>query len=261
MNIKCYKLVGKPTIKIIPAVVILLLLSACATTQPNEEVDPDPIEPVNRTSYDFNDTLDKALLKPIAETYVTITPQPVRNSVTNFFNNISYLNVVLNALLQGKFDQAMSDFLRVLYNTTFGVAGLFDVSTAWGAPRHQEDFGQTLATWGVDQGAYLYIPLAGPDTVRNLPDRATSTLLNPLTYVTSTLLFPLSALNLINTRAELLDETNIRDEAAVDPYTFTREAYLQRRDFLIHDGNPPIEGYDDIFDDGDDSAGGSLSIE
>ncbi len=261
MDIKPYKPIISQVAKLFPALVALLLLSACATTQPTEEANVDPIEPANRTFYSINETLDEALLKPIAETYVAVTPEPVRVSVTNFFNNISYLNVVLNAILQGKFDQAMSDFLRVLYNTTFGIAGLFDVSTAWGAPIHQEDFGQTLASWGVEQGAYLYIPLAGPDTVRNLPDRGTSMLTNPLTYVSSTLLLPLAALNLINTRADLLDETNIRDEAALDPYTFTREAYLQRRQYLIHDGNPPIEGYDDIFDDDDDSADGSLVIE
>lgn len=256
MDIRAYKSVSR-----LFTVLLLLFLSACATTHEGGEPNVDPVEPVNRLSYDLNETLDQTLLKPIAETYVAVTPQPVRNSVTNFFDNIAYLNVVLHSFLQGKFDQGMQDLLRVLYNSTLGVAGLFDVGTAWGLPENREDFGQTLAAWGFEPGAYLYIPLGGPDTTRNLPNRVTSTLLNPLTYINSTVLFPLTALNLINTRAELLDETNIRDEAAVDPYTFTREAYLQQRQYLIHDGNPPIEGYDDIFDEANDSDGSTLVIE
>ncbi|MCG8377906.1 MAG: VacJ family lipoprotein, partial [Proteobacteria bacterium] len=164
-------------------------------------------------------------------------------------DNISYLNVILNLLLQGKFDDAIAGSLRFVYNSTLGVAGLFDISSQWGVKARDEDFGQTLAVWGADEGAYVYVPLRGPNTVRNLPDFVTSWLLNPLTYVTSTVLFPLSAISAVNTRANLLDETNIRDEAAVDPYTFTREAYLQQRNYLIHDGNPPAEGYDDIFDE------------
>lgn len=223
--------------------------AGCATNQAQTGAgDPDELEPANRVSYTFNDTLDRALLKPIAEVYADYTPEVARTGVTNFFDNLSYLNVVLNTFLQGKFDQGIADTLRFLYNSTFGIAGLFDVSTPIGMPAHDEDFGQTLAVWGVDQGSYLYIPVQGPNTVRNLPDYATSALLNPLTYVTGTILFPLTALNIINKRANLLEETNIRDEAAVDPYIFTREAYLQQRRFKIYDGNPPVEGYDDIFD-------------
>ena len=225
----------------------ICITSGCATTQTGAG-DPDQLEPANRASYSFTDTLDRAVIKPIAETYAENTPETVRTGVTNFFDNLSYLNVALNSFLQGKFDQGISDTLRFLYNSTFGIGGLFDISTPIGMPAHNEDFGQTLAVWGVGQGSYLYIPVQGPNTVRNLPDYATSILLNPLTYVTSAVLFPLTAINIINKRANLLEETNIRDEAAVDPYIFTREAYLQRRLFLIHDGNPPVEGYEDIFD-------------
>ena len=227
------------------------LASGCATTQTQDTYgDPDPLEPANRVSYSFSDTLDRALVKPVAEVYADHTPELVRTGITNFFDNLSYLNVVLNSFLQGKFDQGISDSLRFLYNSTFGIGGLFDVSTPIGMPTHNEDFGQTLAVWGMGEGSYLFIPVSGPNTVSNLPDFVTSALLNPLTYVTGTVLFPLTAINIINKRANLLEETNIRDEAAVDPYVFTREAYLQQRKFLIHDGNPPVEGYDDIFDDG-----------
>lgn len=229
---------------------VIGLLTACATAPAGNGngVTPDPLETPNRVSYDFNETLDRHLIRPVAETYVDVTPEPVRKGVTNFFNNITYLNVILNTLLQGKFDQAIAGSLRFLYNSTFGLGGLYDISTEWGVPAGNEDFGQTLAVWGFDQGAYLYIPLLGPNTVRNTPDYATSILLNPLTYVTGAVLFPLTAANIINTRANLLDETRIRDEAAVDPYTFTREAYLQQRNYHIHDGNPPVEGYDSIFE-------------
>lgn len=242
------------------------LTTGCATTRSADEsqVTADPLESPNRVFFDINETLDKHLLKPVAESYVAITPEPVRKSITNFFDNISYLNVILNLLLQGKFDDAVAGSLRFVYNSTFGVAGLFDISSDWGVREQDEDFGQTLAVWGFDHGAYLYVPLQGPNTMRSLPNIVTSYLLNPLTYVTSTVLFPLSALSTINKRANLLDETNIRDEAAVDPYTFTREAYLQQRNYLIHDGNPPAEGYDDIFDEdlgGSGEGDGVLVIE
>lgn len=238
------------TIKILLVLMVVGIVSGCATTQtqPTGPGDPDQLEPVNRASYSFNDTLDRTLLKPVAQVYADYTPEVARTGVTNFFDNLSYLNVVLNSFLQGKFDQGIADSLRFVYNSTFGIGGLFDVSTPIGMPAHDEDFGQTLAVWGVEQGSYLYIPVQGPNTMRNLPDYATSALLNPLTYVTGAVLFPLTAINVINKRANLLEETNIRDEAAVDPYIFTREAYLQQRRYKIYDGHPPVEGYDDIFD-------------
>jgi phospholipid-binding lipoprotein MlaA len=229
---------------------LLSIVAGCATTQTSEGVvDNDPIEPTNRVFFDVNETLDKHLMKPVAEIYVSITPTVVRTSITNFFDNLTYLNVILNDFLQGKFDQGITDMLRFTYNSTFGIAGLFDVSTGAGMPANDEDFGQTLAVWGVDSGAYLYIPLMGPNTVRDTTDFVPSTLLNPFFYITSTILFPISALDAINTRANLLKASNLRDEAAIDPYAFTREAYLQQREYLIYDGNPPVTGYDDIFND------------
>ena len=238
---------------------VIALTTGCATTRIEGEV--DPIEPANRVFFNINETLDKHLLKPVAETYANITPRPVRTSITNFFDNLTYLNVVLNAFLQGKLDQGLSDTTRFLFNSTFGIAGLFDVATPMGLPEHEEDFGQTMAVWGVGEGAYLYLPLNGPNTISNTPDFVTSTLLNPLFYITSTILYPVSALNAINKRANLLEATNIRDEAAIDTYTFTREAYLQQRNYLNHDGNPPVTGYDDIFnDDGTDDESGVLMI-
>lgn len=240
---------------------IVVIGSGCASTQIKGSSDNDTLEPVNRVSYNFNETLDQYILKPIAEPYAKYTPEVYRSGITNFFDNLTYLNVVLNSFLQGKFGQGFSDATRFIVNSTIGFAGLNDIATPMGLEKHNEDLGQTLAIWGVDQGSYLYIPLGGPNTIRDVPDIATSTLLNPLTYITSAILFPISALNIINTRANLLEATNIRDEAAVEPYSFTREAYLQQRENLIYDGSPPIEGYDDIFDDTGDSDSNSLSIE
>lgn len=252
-------------ILMIKTFIVLLMVSVatgCATTPDNI----DPLEPANRASYSFNEALDRALLKPVAETYAEYTPELAQAGITNFFDNLTYLNVVLNSFLQGKIDQGLSDATRFLFNSTIGLLGLVDVGTAVGLPAHNEDFGQTLATWGFDEGSYLYIPVGGPNTTRNLPNYATSFFLNPLSYATGAILFPLTAVGVINKRANLLESTRIRDEAAVDPYAFTREAYLQKRRFLIYDGNPPVEGYDDIFDLENGGAGeggesGTLIIE
>ncbi|MGH8120402.1 MAG: MlaA family lipoprotein [Gammaproteobacteria bacterium] len=235
--------------KIILTSLFLCMLSGCATTQTTDGA-ADPLQPANRVGYSINDTLDLALLKPIAETYEKAIPQLLRTGITNFFDNLNYLNVILNSFLQGKIDQGLSDVSRFVFNSTIGLGGLVDVSTVMGLPAHDEDLGQTFAVWGFGQGAYFYLPVEGPHTASTLPDIVVSALLNPLTYVTSAILFPLAALNIINERANLLEATNIRDEAAVDPYIFTREAYLQRRKYLIYDGNPPPEGYDDIFQNG-----------
>ena len=256
-------------IKVLPIIFALLLVSlasGCASTQTNGvETNNDTLEPVNRASFNLNETLDKYILKPIAEPYAKYTPEIYRSGITNFFNNLTYLNVVLHSFLQGKFEQGFSGLTRFVVNSTIGIGGLNDIATPMGLPKHNEDFGQTLATWGVGQGSYLVLPLNGPNTVRNSPDMVTSTLLNPFFYISSAILWPISALNIINTRANLLDDTNIRDEAAIEPYTFTREAYLQHRENLIYDGNPPVEGYDDIFDfddaDNSSSAGATLNIE
>ncbi|MCI0400197.1 MAG: VacJ family lipoprotein [Gammaproteobacteria bacterium] len=206
----------------------------------------DPLESVNRPVYNFNDTLDKAILEPIAKGYVEITPRLVRTGITNIYENAAYLNVILNDILQGKFEQAGADFTRFVFNTTLGLAGLVDIGTAVGLEKHEEDFGQTLAKWGSGEGAYLVIPLLGPNTVRDTPDYGTALVTNPLFYVSiaNAILIPVAAVGIINKRANLLDATRLRDEAAVDPYTFTREAYRQRRAFLIYDGHPPAEHYD-----------------
>ena len=254
-------------LKILKQIIFLALfcvLVGCATTQTTDKyTKDDSLEPANRVFFDVSETIDQALIKPVAEIYADVIPNFIRTSITNFFENLAYLNVILNDLLQGKINQGLSDVVRFVANSTMGIGGLFDVATPMGLPENDEDFGQTLAVWGVDEGSYLYLPFLGPNTVRDSTDYVPSMLLNPFFYLSSTILFPVTAINAINKRANLLEASNIRDEAAVDPYSFTREAHLQQREYLIHDGNPPITGYDDIFSVGDEQNDGSgiLKIE
>ncbi len=227
------------------------LVTGCASNQTIDgEVNPDPYEDTNRSFYKFNDALDRHIMTPVAKNYVKVTPEPVRDGVTNFFDNLEYLNVILHSFLQGKLGQGISDVTRFVVNSTVGIGGLLDVATSMGLKENDEDLGQTLAVWGLDPGVYLYIPFLGPYTARNSPDVASSYFTNPFTYISTIFLLPVSALNLINDRANLLEASEFVEEASIDPYSFTREAYLQQRRYLIHDGNPPSEGYDDIFEIG-----------
>ena len=232
------------------------LLVACSTTPVIDDskiIDStDPFEDANRSMYSFNDSLDIHIMKPIASTYVDITPAAFRGRVTNFFDNVGYINVFLNSSLQGKLDQSLSDLFRFIFNSTLGIAGLFDVATYMGLDEHEEDLGQTFAVWGSSQGPYLYLPALGPNSVRDAPDLVSSYLLDPLSYVTLTISLPVAFLDFVNTRANFLSASDFRDSAAIDPYSFTREAYLQSRRNLIYDGNPPAESFDDFFDFEDD---------
>ncbi|MDT8428732.1 MAG: VacJ family lipoprotein [Pseudomonadales bacterium] len=232
--------------------VFLSVITAACTSIPSEDSrqsgTTDPLEEVNRLSYALTEEVDNYVLKPMAQTHTRYTPGLIRSGITNFFNNLFYPNVILNSLLQGKIQQTFSDASRFIVNTTAGLGGVLDVGSPIGLPAHDEDFGQTLAVWGVGQGAYLYLPLLGPGSARELPDRLVSTYLNPLIYIDFSIAFPLGLVYAVNRRANLLRETTLRDESAVDPYSFTREAYLQQRQFLIHDGDPPTTEYESLFD-------------
>lgn len=240
---------------------VFLVLSGCQTGASRES--SDPLEGINRPIYGFNDGLDKNILQPIAKGYVAITPKPVRKGVSNFFSNLTYINVILNDVLQGKFAQGLDDTARFVINSTVGIGGIFNPA-GHSLPKHNEDFGQTLGTWGAGEGVYLNLPLLGPSSTRDAPGIVTSTLTNPLTYFAFAISAPITAVNVINTRANLLDASKFRDDAALDPYAFTREAYRQHRTSLIYDGNPPVEEFDDFFDEEEEGAGadeGSLIIE
>ena len=240
---------------LLPIVLLVLGVAAGCATSEDARIDGDPLEPTNRDIYDFNDAVDRNVIKPVAEGYAAITPDFFRTGVSNFFDNVSYLNVILNDLLQLKLLQFLSDSGRFIVNSTIGIGGLFDPATPIGLAENNEDLGQTFGVWGAEEGAYLTLPLIGPNAVRDAPDLPVSILLNPLTYLGAPITVPLGILNAVNTRANLLDATDFRDQAALDPYTFVREAYRQRREYLIYDGNPPSDGFDEFIeeDSGSDS--------
>lgn len=228
---------------------IVLIALLCAGCAHNSTVAKpyDPFEDANRSVYDFNQGVDRYVLGPVASGYSAVTPGFFRQGVDNFFNNASYPNVIVNDLLQGKLGQGLADTGRFLINTTVGVLGLFDVAQYVGLKSNDEDLGQTLAVWGANSGAYLELPGLGPNYVRDTADLPIAYATNVLTYtVQSSVAWPLTVLYVINKRAMLDDVVRLREEAALDPYVFTRTAYTQLRTQLIHDGAPPL---DDLYDE------------
>lgn len=220
------------------AVVCLLGAAGCASL-PTEELDPaDPHERFNRAMYEFNDDLDRAVLKPVATAYTDALPQAVRTGISNFFDNLTYLNTTLNSFMQGKVKQGTSDLGRFIVNTTIGIAGMFDVATYMGLEKHDEDFGQTLAVWGVKDDQYLMYPLLGPSSVRDTGGIIFGMLTNPVFYAAAPVAVPLGILQGVDLRARKEGFVRFRNEAALDPYLFTRDSYLQHREFQILDGKP-----------------------
>lgn len=216
----------------------LLGLSGCSSVPAQQ----DSFEPLNRRVDRFNDRLDRAVMKPVAHAYLRVTSKPIRLAISNVFANAGYPAVIVNDWLQGKGQQGVQDMTRLVLNSTVGVLGLFDVASGVGLPAHDEDFGQTLGVWGLRRDAYIVVPFVGPNTVLNLPNFAVAGALNGLSYITdSGLSLPLMALKIIDKRAQLDDLTRLRDTASLDAYSFTRDSYLQRRQFLLYDGNPPLE--------------------
>lgn len=223
---------------------LLVVLSGCAATSNNPR---DPLEGLNRGVYHFNDVVDNLFVKPAAIVYKGVVPQIARTGVSNFFSNINDVIVALNNLLQGKFTQAVSDVGRILVNTTAGLLGVIDVATEIGLEKHNEDFGQTLGWWGVADGPYLVLPFIGPSSFRDGIGWLADFYTDPITYVDpSRDRNILWGTRLVNRRSELLDTEEIVKTAALDPYEFIRDAYLQRRRSLVYDGNPPPDKDDDI---------------
>ena len=226
----------------------ILLLSACATTNSSVEAN-DPFEGYNRAVYAFNTTVDKAIIKPVAKGYDAVLPDPIQMGVSNFFSNLNEITVILNDLLQLKFGQAVDDTGRFLLNSTVGFAGIFDVAGHAGHTGHDEDFGQTLGVWGVEPGAYTVLPFFGPRNVRDSFGLVGDILTDPVTYVDDVgARNALTALKVIDSRANLLGVQKVLDEAAMDEYSYVRDAYIQRRQNLVYDGNPPEEDFD-VFED------------
>lgn len=224
--------------KIRPFLVIFCvsILSACATVGSG---DPrDPLEGFNRGVFEFNEVLDGAIFDPVSKVYQFITPEIVDTGITNAFSNLGEISVIANDILQFKFSQAVSDFARFLINSTLGLAGFFDVSTAIGLEKHNEDFGQTLATWGVGAGPYIMVPFFGPSSLRDATGFAVDAgLLNPLFYIDDELTRAgLLTLNYVDFKSDLSSTGNLLEEAALDKYEFIKNAYFDRRETLINDG-------------------------
>jgi phospholipid-binding lipoprotein MlaA len=219
---------------------------------PSEYRDPrDPWQPFNRAVFRFNTDFDNAFLKPTAQAYQFITPEPLDEGITNFFNNIADATSAVNNVLQFKLSRAGSDVGRVFVNTTVGFVGFFDVASNVGLPSYKEDFGQTLGYWGFGAGPYFVIPILGPSTVRDTFGLAGDIVLDPFFNLEEDEIYwGFVTLRVVDRRADLLVAGELVDEAAIDLYTFVRDAYLQRRQNLVHDGNPP-ESDDDavIWDD------------
>jgi phospholipid-binding lipoprotein MlaA len=233
------------------AVIALLLLglAGCASA-PGRTTEKDPWEKFNRKMFKFNDTLDHYALKPVATGYKKVTPSWFRTGVGNFFANVDQPVTVVNELLQGKPKQSGLGACRFLVNTVFGVGGLFDVAGRMGLPADNEDFGQTLAVWGMPSGPYLVLPILGPTTLRDGPARTLDYVGNALHYVDLNTVeeLGLHAFSIVDTRARLLG-TDSTLESAYDKYGIVHSAWIQRREYLIFDGNPPEPSLEDVPDD------------
>ena len=221
--------------------VMLLAAGGCATIPPNAGNNPaDPFERLNRHVYVFNDRFDRAIAQPVARGYVKVLPQPVRNCVSNIFANVGEVGNIVNATLQFRPGYVATDVGRLLINSTAGLLGCFDVARGMGWERNRQDFGLTMGKLGLPPGPYLVLPFLGPSNVRDaigeVPDYYTDPVrfVNPATdyYIVYTTRF-------VDRRAQYLDASNLVDEAALDPYAFLRDGYLQRRRSRIFDGNPP----------------------
>jgi phospholipid-binding lipoprotein MlaA len=218
---------------IITSIVLALMLTGCAS-QGNK----DPLESLNRGIYKFNDTVDKAAVKPVAGAYKAVMPPFVRSGVNNFFSNLNTFVSAINNLLQFKFGNAFSEAGRFVINSTFGIAGVIDLASMDKVEKHTEDFGQTLGRWGAGNGAYLVLPFLGPSTLRDTAGLIVDTVaFDPITYVDDPRTRnQLRLLELIDKRAQYLPGSDLLDEAALDPYVFMRDAYMQRRASQDNDG-------------------------
>lgn len=224
-------------------VVFLLLfaLTGCAAKNGTYgDNSHDPWEGFNRSMFSFNEGLDRAVIKPVARGYEAVVPTPINTVITNFFNNIGDLMVCVNNLLQGKLRDSASDLGRVALNSTLGIAGLIDVATGMTLEKHNEDFGQTFARWGFGEGPFVVLPFFGPSTVRDTFGLAADLPLDPVSWVSPDVVrFSAAGVRLVDTRADLFSAEKVAEAGAIDRYSYLRDAYLQRRQYLIYDGHPP----------------------
>ncbi len=258
-----YNLIGKNPSRY-ALMVLMLFVSACSQTttkntaeilhspsainEENKDKVKDPYEAFNRGIYNINSDFDKSLLKTFAKAYITITPEVVDDSITNFFLNIEDIATAFNNLLQLKPVKAFDDSKRVLVNTTLGIGGLFDAATPMGIEKHDEDFGQTLAFWGVPSGPYVMFPVLGPSTLRDATAKLTVDRLTNLTSYSDKSIYFFVTKNL-DKRADLLSTEEAFKDISDDPYIAVREAWLQRRDYLLRDGEIDEQSETDLIDE------------
>ena len=220
--------------KIVSVALLLILHSYAYAEEHNPEANLDPWKKINQVTHRFNDSADKYVLKPIAKGYVKIAPSPIRRGIKNFFGNLGDVNNGVNNLLQGKPSASASDFFRLVINTTLGIGGLFDPATGLGFAKHNESFAQTFAVWGVPKGPYVVVPLLGPSTLTDALLKPLNLRVDPVRY-----LYPVNhrnslfAVRVVDERAGLLAAERV---VFGDRYIFFREAYLQRRNYLVLDG-------------------------
>ena len=245
----------------LPALSILLAvfaLGGCASNstagsekgEDSVQSSVDPWESMNRRIFRFNRDVDRATLKPVATAYEKVIPSFMRKGVRNFMANLRGPRNILNNFLQGKGIAGVSETSRLLVNSTLGVLGLVDVASGMGLGQHREDFGQTLAVWGVPDGPYVMVPFAGPQTLRDVFAFPVDVLVDPVWYHEhDSVRYPLYALRFTDIRASFLSTDDLLDES-FDPYVRLREAYLQNRRYAVYDGDPPVDDdfYDDIYD-------------
>lgn len=230
-----------------------LFIIGCGSIPEESRDHRDPWQAYNRAMFQFNTDFDNAFLKPTAKAYRFITPEPVDRGVTNFFDNIADISSAVNNFLQFKLSRAGSDIGRVLVNSTLGIGGLFDVATNMGLKSYKEDFGQTLGYWGFASGPYFVLPIVGPSSVRGAFGFAGDMFIDPFYSVDKNEVYwGLMALRLIDRRADLLEAMELVDDAALDRYSFVRDAYLARREAAVRDGEvQPVDNAEDFFWDGD----------
>lgn len=230
------------------AAVLVTAITGCASVPPGAEDPRDPWQSYNRAMFSFNSDVDNAFIKPTAKAYRFVTPEPLDDGITNFFNNVADATSAVNNVLQFKLSRAGSDAGRVVVNSTVGFAGFFDVASNLGLPSYKEDFGQTLGYWGFNAGPYLVLPILGPSSVRDGFGWAGDIALDPFFSINKNEVYwGFVALRVVDRRADLIDAGDLMEEAALDPYAFVRDAYLQRRRSLVHDGNPPSAQDEDVI--------------
>jgi phospholipid-binding lipoprotein MlaA len=245
--------------KFLLTLVSCLVVGGCATLPPSSSGKPDPRDPwerFNRASFKFNDAMDRAILRPVAKAYVKVTPRVLRTGLGNALDNLESISTIVNATLQGKVGQAGRDSARFLLNSTLGLGGLFDPATAAGLEQHDEDFGQTLGVWGVQSGPYLMVPILGPSSARDFVGRVTEQFTYPVSYLEDdSTRYMIRAVDFVNLRASLLDLDAQLDQS-FDRYAFVRNAWLQRREYKVLDGNLPEDSFDDeeMMDDAEPEA-------